>query len=154
MAVTIDGKYFEWPKKLELELDDAGTVVLESSASASVEKNQKWHKNLRIFNISGRLRCTTQFKMKMNRFADFFLPIRSLSLKWNWCWCWPISSLCLPFKRLQLWNSHQRVISIVSLVTLMYAWKSHRIQWKWITIHVNNLCSLERATTPHENEQK
>lgn len=115
---------------------------------------QKWHKNLRIFNISGRLRCTTQFKMKMNRFADFFLPIRSLSLKWNWCWCWPISSLCLPFKRLQLWNSHQRVISIVSLVTLMYAWKSHRIQWKWITIHVNNLCSLERATTPHENEQK
>lgn len=75
----------------------------------------------------------------------FILPIRSLSLKWNWCWCWywPISSLCLPFKRLQLWNSHQRVISIDSLVENLCMLKNYRIQWKWITIHVNNSVRLK-----------
>lgn len=75
-----------------------------------------------------------------------FLPIRSLSSKWNWCWCWPTSSVFLPFKRLQLWNSHQRVISIASLVKLMCAQKFNRMKIN------NKTCeqfrSLERATTP------
>lgn len=49
MAVTIDGRYFDFPNKSEV--DDAGMVVLESSASASVVIDKNNIKNTNVSKI-------------------------------------------------------------------------------------------------------